>query len=47
MQTFLESFWDIYFDELRGNRDIEGYDRVMNLSPIYPNIFYYLGFEHR
>ena len=47
MHTFLESFWEIYLDELRGNRDIEGYDRVMNLRPIYPNICYYLGFEHR
>ena len=46
MQTYLEWFWERFPDELLGNRDIEGYDRVMDLHPIYPKICYYLGFGH-
>jgi len=44
MQTFLESFWERFPDELLGSKDIEGYDRVMDLHPIYPKICYYLKF---
>ena len=43
MQTFLEWFCERLPDELLENRDIEGYDRPMDLHPIYPKIWYYLG----
>ena len=46
MQTFLEWFWERFPDELLGNSDVECHDRVMDLHPIYPKIWYYLGLGH-
>jgi hypothetical protein len=47
MQTFLESFWERFPEELLGNSYGECYDRVMDLHPICPKIWYYLGLEHK
>ena len=46
MQTFLEWFWEQFPDELLGNSDVECYDRVMDLHPIYPKIWYKLGLAY-
>jgi hypothetical protein len=47
MQTFLEWFWERFPDELLGNSDVECYDRVMDLHPICPNIWYFLVLRHK
>jgi hypothetical protein len=47
MQPFLEWFWERFPDELLGNSDVECYDRVMDLHPKYPKIWYYLVLGHK
>ncbi|HET9807409.1 MAG TPA: hypothetical protein VFP49_10900 [Nitrososphaeraceae archaeon] len=47
MQPFLEWFWEKFPDELLGNSDVECYDRVLDLHPICPKIWYYLGLGHK
>jgi hypothetical protein len=47
MSVFLEWFWERFPDELLGNSDVECYDRVMDLHPICPKIWYYLGLGHK
>jgi hypothetical protein len=47
MRPFLEWFWERFPDELLENSDVECYDRVMDLHPKYPKIWYYLGLGHK
>ena len=47
MQTFLEQFWDRFPNEVFGNSDVECYDRIIDLHPICPKIWYYLILEHK
>ena len=47
MQTFLEWFWERFPDELLINSDVECYDRIMDLQPIRPKIWYYLVLGHK
>ena len=47
MQTFLEWFWDRFPNEVFGNTDVECYDRVMDIHPKYPKIWYYLVLGHK
>jgi hypothetical protein len=47
MSVFLEWFWKRFPDELLGNSDVECYDRVMDLHPKYPKIWYYLVLRNK